>query len=140
MLSNEKAMGAARATVAAARSVSRRGQTVAAGDYDSVFFVAGEMRSGTSWLRHSLSDHPEIACGQEGSFFGRGYDHEEIPVYTGPVSSLTRALALSRELEDLARTALEPVVGRLRRGLEESLSPLVSTTSSPRRWPARDAG
>ena len=99
VLSNEKAMGAARATVAAARSVSRRGQTVAAGDYDVVFFVVGEMRSGTSWLRHSLSDHPEIACGQEGSFFGRGYDHEEIPVYTGPVSSLTRALALSRELK-----------------------------------------
>jgi hypothetical protein len=99
VLSNEKAMRAARATVAAARSVSRRGQTVAAGDYDTVFFVAGEMRSGTSWLRHSLSDHPEIACGQEGSFFGRGYDREEIPVYTGPVSSLTRVLALSRELK-----------------------------------------
>src|SRR5215207_1162782 len=99
VLSNEKAMRAARATVAAARSLSRRGQTVAAGDYDTVFFVAGEMRSGTSWLRHSLSDHPEIACGQEGSFFGRGYDREEIPVYTGPVSSLTRALALSRELK-----------------------------------------
>src|ERR671920_631297 len=99
VLSNEKAMRAAGATVAAARSVSRRGQTVAAGDYDTVFFVAGEMRSGTSWLRHSLSDHPEIACGQEGSFFGRGYDHEEIPVYTGPVSSLTRALAHSRELK-----------------------------------------
>jgi hypothetical protein len=99
VLSNEKAMRAARATVAAARSASRKGQTVAAGDYDTVFFVAGEMRSGTSWLRHSLSDHPEIACGQEGSFFGRGYDSEEIPVYTGPVSSLTRALALSRELK-----------------------------------------
>lgn len=99
VLSNERAMKVARASVAAARSVSRRGQTVAAGDYDTVFFVAGEMRSGTSWLRHSLSDHPEITCGQEGSFFGRGYDHEEIPVYTGPVSSLTRALAVSRELE-----------------------------------------
>ena len=74
VLSNETAMRAARATVAAARSVSRRGQTVAPGDYDTVFFVAGEMRSGTSWLRHSLSDHPEISCGQEGSFFGRGYD------------------------------------------------------------------
>lgn len=99
VLSNERAMKVARASVAAARSVSRRGQTVAAGDYDTVFFVAGEMRSGTSWLRHSLSDHPEVTCGQEGSFFGRGYDHEEIPVYTGPVSSLTRALAVSKELE-----------------------------------------
>ena len=99
VLQNERAMKAARASVAAARSVSRRGQTLAAGDYDTVFFVAGEMRSGTSWLRHSLSDHPEIACGQEGSFFGRDYDREEIPVYTGPVSSLTRALARSKELE-----------------------------------------
>src|SRR5215210_865133 len=99
VLSNETAMRAARASVSAARSVSRRGQTVTAGDYDTVFFVAGEMRSGTSWLRHSLSDHPEIACGQEGSFFGRGYDHEVIPVYSAPVSSLTRALALSRELK-----------------------------------------
>ena len=98
-LSNENVMKAARASVAAARSISRMGQTVAAGDYDTVFFVAGEMRSGTSWLRHSLSDHPEIACGQEGSFFGRGYDREEIPVYAGPVSSLTRALAVSRELK-----------------------------------------
>jgi hypothetical protein len=99
VLANETAMRATRASVAAARSVSRRGQTVAPGAYDTVFFVAGEMRSGTSWLRHSLSDHPEIACGQEGSFFGRDYDHEEIPVYTGPVSSLTRALAVSKELK-----------------------------------------
>jgi len=99
VLTNEMALRAAHVTVAAARSVSRRGQTVAAGDYDTVFFVVGEMRSGTSWLRHSLGDHPEIACGQEGSFFGRGYDHEEIPVYPWPVSSLTRALAVSRELK-----------------------------------------
>src|SRR5918997_19480 len=99
VLSNKEAMKVARATVAAARSISRSSQTVVVGDYDTVFFVAGEMRSGTSWLRHSLSDHPEIACGQEGSFFGRGYDREEIPVYTGPVSSLTRALALSRDLK-----------------------------------------
>jgi hypothetical protein len=99
VLTNEMALRAAHLTVTAARSVSRRGQTVAAGDYDTVFFVVGEMRSGTSWLRHGLGDHPEIACGQEGSFFGRGYDHEEIPVYTRPVSSLTRALAVSRELK-----------------------------------------
>ena len=99
VLANETAFKVARASVAAARSVSRRGQTLAPGVYDTVFFVAGEMRSGTSWMRHSLSDHPEIACGQEGSFFGRGYDHEEIPVYGGPVSSLTRALAVSDELK-----------------------------------------
>lgn len=65
--------------------------------YESVFFVAGEMRSGTSWLRRTLSAHPEIACSHEGSFFGHGYDHEEIPVYRGPVSSLTRPLSLASE-------------------------------------------
>lgn len=99
VLENERASKAVRGVVAKARSVSRGKETLAPGDYDTVFFVAGEMRSGTSWLRHSLSDHPEITCGQEGSFFGRGYDHEEIPVYPGPVSSLTRALAVSRELK-----------------------------------------
>src|SRR5918992_2905147 len=69
------------------------------GQYDAVFFIAGEMRSGTSWLRRTLSAHPEIGCGQEGSFFGRDYSREEIPVYTGPVSSFTRALAVSEELK-----------------------------------------
>ncbi|MBD0327776.1 MAG: sulfotransferase [Pyrinomonadaceae bacterium] len=57
------------------------------------------MRSGTSWLRRTLSAHPEIACGHEGSFFGRDYDREEIPVYAGPVSSFTHALAVSEELK-----------------------------------------
>ena len=99
VLSSERGAKAVRSFVATARSISRRRQTLSPGDYDTVFFVAGEMRSGTSWLRHSLSDHPEIACGQEGSFFGRDYDHEEIPVYAEPVSSLTRALAVSKDLE-----------------------------------------
>ena len=100
VLSDKRGAKAARSVVAAARSVSR-GTRIAAkpGDYDTVFFVAGEMRSGTSWLRRTLSAHPEVACGQEGSFFGRGYDREGIPVYTDPVSSLTRALAVSRELK-----------------------------------------
>src|SRR5919107_1135520 len=60
VLSNETAMRATRATVVAARSVSRRGQTVAPGDYDTVFFVAGEMRPGASGLRHSLRAHPPV--------------------------------------------------------------------------------
>jgi len=99
VLSNKRGARVARSLVAAARSVSRRSQVLKPGDYDTVFFVAGEMRSGTSWLRHSLSDHPEIACAQEGSFFGYGYGREDIPVYTEPVSSLTRALYLSKELK-----------------------------------------
>ena len=88
-------------------------------------------------MRHSLSDHPEIACGQEGSFFGRGYDHEEIPVYTGPVSSLTRALAVSRELKIWHALPWN----QWSDGYEEDLRNLCSrsrwTTFSPRRWPAR---
>lgn len=66
--------------------------------YRGTFFIAGEMRSGTSWLRRMLNAHPEIACGHEGSFFGRDYEREDIPVYPGPVSSLTRALAESESL------------------------------------------
>jgi hypothetical protein len=100
VMSNRLAAKVVHASVSAATSgahpkstypkgVSRPGQ------YDTVFFLVGEMRSGTSWLRRTLSAHPEVACGHEASFFGRDYDHEEIPVYPGPVSSLTRALALS---------------------------------------------
>lgn len=101
VLANETTAKAVRASVAAAvaasRSVFRPFQTLKPGDYDTVFFIAGEMRSGTSWLRRSLTNHPEIVCGQEGSFFGWDYDHEEIPVNAGPVSSFTRALAVSDE-------------------------------------------
>src|SRR5215207_5324318 len=97
-MSNKTAARAVRASVLAATSVARRKKTLRPGQYDVVFFIAGEMRSGTSWLRRTLSAHPEIACGHEGSFFGRNYDHEEIPVYMGPVSSFTRALAVSEEL------------------------------------------
>ena len=69
------------------------------GDYDTVFFIAGEMRSGTSWLRRTISAHPEVVCGHEGSFFGKEWEKEDIPVYTGPVSSLTRAFDTSKELK-----------------------------------------
>ncbi|MGI8651135.1 MAG: sulfotransferase [Rubrobacter sp.] len=79
---------------AAERSLARE-QESAPGTYESVFFVAGEMRSGTSWLRRTLSAHPQIACSHEGSFFGLDYDHEDIPVYKGPVSSLTRPFTLA---------------------------------------------
>ncbi len=98
VLAHESAAKVARASVSAARWVSRRRIVITPGDYETVFFIAGEMRSGTSWLRYTLSNHPEITCGQEGSFFGRDYDHEEIQVYPDPVSSLTRALAVSEEL------------------------------------------
>jgi hypothetical protein len=96
-------------------SLERREQRP--GEYDKVFFVVGEMRSGTSWLRRTLSAHPEIVCGHEGSFFGRDYDREEIPVYPGPVSSFVRALAVSEEL----RVWHELPWNRWRGGYEEDL-------------------
>jgi hypothetical protein len=68
------------------------------GGYHTIFFVVGEMRSGTSWLRRMLAAHPEIACGSEGSFFGREYVREEIPVYVEPVASLARSLWGSQDL------------------------------------------
>jgi Sulfotransferase domain len=93
VMANEVAARAVRASVSATQ-----GKASAPGRYDEVFFLVGEMRSGTSWLRRTVSAHPEVACGHEASFFGRDYDHEEIPVYTDPVSSLTRALSISKEL------------------------------------------
>src|SRR5919202_2655925 len=91
VMSNKLAARVVRASVSAATSASRS-QEIAPrpGRYDSVFFIAGEMRSGTSWLRRTLSSHPEIACGHEGSSFGRASAREEIPVSPAPVSRLTR--------------------------------------------------
>jgi hypothetical protein len=97
-MSNKLAANVVRALVSAATSYGAR-RFSGPRQYDKVFFIAGEMRSGTSWLRRTLSSHPEIACGYEGSFFGWDYDHEEIPVYSGPVSSLTRALVISKEFK-----------------------------------------
>jgi hypothetical protein len=98
VLANKLAAKVVHASVSAATSGSRAKMVPRRGPYDTVFFIAGEMRSGTSWIRRTVSAHPEIVCGHEGSFFGRDYDREEIPVYTGPVSSFTRALAVSDEL------------------------------------------
>lgn len=99
VMSYEPAARAVRHASATAAEYSRRKRAVRNPGYDAVFFIAGEMRSGTSWLRKTLAAHPEIACGHEGSFFGRDYDREGIPVYTGAVSSLTRAFSVSEELK-----------------------------------------
>ncbi len=98
VMANELAAKVVRASVSMVAG-PRPMKVLVPGHYDVVFFIAGEMRSGTSWLRRTLSAHPEIGCGQEGSFFGRDYAREEIPVYKGPVSSLTRVLAVSEELK-----------------------------------------
>jgi hypothetical protein len=100
VMSNELGARLVRSTVSRAATLTTRRAPAKApvrGQYDMPFFIVGEMRSGTSWLRRTLSAHPEIACGHEGSFFGRDYSREEIPVYAGPVSSFTRALAVSEE-------------------------------------------
>lgn len=102
VLANPRGKQAVEGVVDAARDASHRRRLrrpVASRGYRGAFFIAGEMRSGTSWLRRMLNVHPEITCGHEGSFFGRDYDREEIPVYPGPVSSLTRALAESGPLK-----------------------------------------
>jgi hypothetical protein len=102
VLANPRGKQAVEGVVDAARNASYRRRLrrpAASRGYRGAFFIAGEMRSGTSWLRRMLNVHPEIACGHEGSFFGRDYDREGIPVYPGPVSSLTRALAESESLK-----------------------------------------
>jgi hypothetical protein len=38
-----------------------------------VFFVLGQGKSGTTWLRNVLNAHPEILCRGEGRFFGRDF-------------------------------------------------------------------
>src|SRR5436305_10856131 len=81
VMANKLAGRIVRTSVSAATSGTRAEKILRPVQYDVVFFVAGEMRSGTSWLLRTLSAHPEVACGHEGSFFGRDYDHEEIPVY-----------------------------------------------------------
>ena len=38
-----------------------------------VFFVVGQGKSGTTWVRNALNSHPEILCKGEGRFFERGF-------------------------------------------------------------------
>jgi hypothetical protein len=58
----------------------------------TLFFLVGEMKSGTSWLMAMLDSHPEVFCKGEASFFGRGQSVEEIFVHEGPIPSLHNAL------------------------------------------------
>jgi hypothetical protein len=43
-----------------------------------VFFVVGQGKSGTGWLRKMLDSHPEVLCRGEGRFFGREKRNEEL--------------------------------------------------------------
>jgi hypothetical protein len=38
-----------------------------------VFFVVGQGKSGTTWLRNMLNSHPEVLCKGEGRFFERDF-------------------------------------------------------------------
>jgi len=62
------------------------------------FFVVGEMKSGTSWTMWMLNTHPEVFCLNEGCFFGRDQQREEIPVYEEPTPSLRNALLNCQDL------------------------------------------
>ena len=41
-----------------------------------VFFVVGQGKSGTGWLKDMLNSHPEVLCRGEGRFFGRSKRRE----------------------------------------------------------------
>jgi len=48
-----------------------------------IFFVVGSPKSGTTWLRRMLDQHPEVLCHGEGWFFGRNDRNEtfeKVPV------------------------------------------------------------
>jgi len=48
-----------------------------------VFFVVGWPKSGTTWVRRMLDQHPEVLCRGEGKFFGRddrNETFEKVPV------------------------------------------------------------
>src|SRR5919199_579071 len=65
------------------------------------FFLIGRGRSGTTWLRGVLNNHPEIMCWGEGRFFERSFerrDFEELRPKNMPPSSLYRAIVQSRLL------------------------------------------
>jgi hypothetical protein len=49
-----------------------------------VFFVVGQGKSGTTWIRNALNSHPEILCRGEGRFFERGF------VQVAPLEDLSR--------------------------------------------------
>ena len=58
----------------AEEKLARSGNRGAAGSLDddvSIYFMVGAPKSGTTWLRRMLDQHPEVLCHGEGRFFGR---------------------------------------------------------------------
>jgi hypothetical protein len=63
-----------------------------------VFFVIGQAKSGTSWVRSTLNSHPQIACFGEGKFFGRDFKTVN-PSSGGKLPSMYSMFADSKDLK-----------------------------------------
>jgi hypothetical protein len=75
-----------------------------------VFFIVGQPKSGTSWIRSTLDSHPEIACLGEGKFFGQDFKTDN-PSSGGELPSLHSLFADSEDLGKWAR-AVGPWISR----------------------------
>ena len=91
------------------QEASRRGSQTKASDTSTpVFFIVGQGKSGTGWLKDMLNSHPEILCKGEGRFFGRSkrreglidaaVDNEGVQRRIPPPTSLYNAIAESEHL------------------------------------------
>jgi hypothetical protein len=80
-----------------------------------IFFIVGRPKSGTSWLRLSLDQHPEILCKGEGEFFGRIKEGEQ-PRLGRPLDDITpptdRTLYTALAHSELLRSWIENSVWR----------------------------
>ncbi|MGI8651133.1 MAG: sulfotransferase domain-containing protein [Rubrobacter sp.] len=77
------------------RLVSLSGEEAATGG-SPVFFVAGNQKSGTTWLQKILDAHPEVLCQGEGRPFGKRFNKSGKSGY--PAASLYNALSTSKKL------------------------------------------
>jgi hypothetical protein len=81
VMSNEVAARGVRRAVSVVASASAAGSRLAARGRPegpmSVFFIVGQARSGTTWVRNTLGAHPEILCRGEGRFFERSFLRED---------------------------------------------------------------
>ncbi len=83
----------------------------ATGPQPTTFFIVGQPKSGTSWVRSTLDSHPQISCLGEGKFFGRDFKKAN-PSSGGRLPSLYSLFADSEELRIWAK-AVGPWIGRL---------------------------
>jgi hypothetical protein len=92
-----------------------------------IFFIVGRPKSGTSWVRLSLDQHPEILCKGEGEFFGRIKEGEQPQLGRAldditPPTDRTLYTALARS--ELLRSWIENSVWRHGRDTEEHINSL----------------